>query len=707
MKGNTKTMKKSIKLVVLSLLSLAAVSCGQKEESVSSTPIFSDGSDPISDSSEITKPSESTESESVTETTYSVSDAIDLATLAGDEGATAYAVKATIKSITNYYYGQMYLTDGTNELYVYGARGADGVQYFDKLDYVPQVGDTIVIKGVLQTYKGEPQMKVGSILSVEKTHEIKSDEGYTAKTIAEARKAEVGEKIKVTGVVSAITRTQKMNYSGFYLIDSTGSIYIYGAATTSQVKEGNTVTIIGEMDHFISSSETALAEKNGYTGSIQLSNTYLIANDDQVNDFDKSWIEETTIKDIIETDVAEKNITTNVYHVKAIIKKKEVNVLNYYINDLDGETGSYVYSSNSCAEYTYLDNYLDQVVDLYVSPINCKSTASGCIYRFIPVAVSTIDNYTYDLSKACQFALDYVADKQFNTTYAGDPNKELVTNYSNDILGISNVKLSYVSSNTALAYFEEKDDKTYFHVNDVENSSATITITATLNEYVATSTIDVTYNNVLKDTKTVKEAIDSEADTVIKIHGVVAGKTINKSGFYVIDETGAIAIQLSNSDDLNKVSIGDEVVVSGTRNYTGTDKGGQINLNSASLLGVVSTGNNYSTASFKESTIDELACLGMTENATAQVYTVSAYCVQSEGNYPQLYFYASEESYKAAGYKLQVYCSNTTQYDYCTPYIGKQVTLEVALVNWNNKTFYRCCPISISDGTTTAHNPIH
>lgn len=686
-----------LSVVALAVVSLLAVGCSKDDSTLN--PSETGDNTPVSDSTSAPA-SESTAPEVV----LSVADAIDFAKL--DQGK-VYSVRGQIKSFQSYYYGQLTLTDGTNDLPVYGCYmlAADGSTiYFDDLEYIPVVGDTITLKGVLKTYKGEAEMDKSVITKIEQGEHAPVDTtGYTEMSIKDARSAAVGTKVKITGVVAKRTHTQKMNYNGFLIVDETGSTFVYGGATAVQVKEGNEVTVIGEVDHYIASNEVSAAEKLGYEGAIQVSNVSLVSNDKENHEFSKEGIEETTVKKILDVDVKEENITGNIYHVSAIINKSETEAaLNYYIDDLDNKTGSYVYTSNNNSDFSYLEEYVGKLVDLYVSPINCKSTSTGAIYRFVPVAITALDDYQFDMKLAPKFVMDYIAKPQFATTYAGDPNLEVITSYSSDIIHMDEVKVSYSSSNTDLAYFEEKDGKTYFHVNAVSDATAQILIKTEYSDVSLTESINVSYINALGGAVTVKEGIDSKLSTEVKVHGVVAAKTIAKIGVYVIDETGAIACLLKDNDELAKLNNGDEVVITGTRNVF---KDHQIILDGCTVSGVVSTGNDYSTASFTEKTITELVS-GYTDSDTAKVYKTSAYIFKTSGNYPQICFYESEAaSTNEDSVYLTIYSSYSTQYAFLEEFVGKQVTMEVAMVNWNNKI--KCCPISLDDGTKTIINPVH
>ena len=166
----------------------------------------------------------------------------------------------------------------------------------------------------------------------------------------------------------------------------------------------------------------------------------------------KTWIEESTVKDIIETGM-DNNITSNVYKVNALINKVPGSgFTNYYINDLDGTTGSYVYTMCNGNDFTWLDQFDGKICTIYLSPINCKSTAGGTVYRFIPVKVEN-NNFKFDVKDACEYAIKYHALDQFKSLYQNNPTLEVLTNVSSELLGFEGVQISYASSNTNVLYF--------------------------------------------------------------------------------------------------------------------------------------------------------------------------------------------------------------------------------------------------------------
>lgn len=629
----------------------------------------------------------------------SVKEAIEKANEAGENGTSEkFYIYGKITSIDNAMYGAMTIQDETGSIYIYGVVSKDGNTRYDAFDDKPVVGDEVVLYGILKTYNGTPEMDRGFLQAMNHVKvEIDQNE-YKEYSIKEARNLEENEKVKLSGVVAKITYAFGKVPNGFYLVDNTGSIYVYGKDTAGVVKEGNTVTIIGEKTYYVLETEQTAANKHGYKGCCQIQNVTLIDNDKKISEFNKTWIEESTVKEIVENDITN-DITTNIYKVKALVKKVPgTGFTNYYINDLDGITGSYVYTSCNGSDFTWLDQYDGKICTVYLSPINAKATNSGCIYRFIPVKVE-LEDYIFNQNDGAKFALDYYALDQFLTEYQSDPELELITNVSNDIINIQNVVILYTSDNENVAYFETVDGKLIFHT--AQEGTVNITIKATFNNIEATKTIQIKVTKPLDyETITVKEAIESNDGTEVYLKGIVMSSLVNQSGFYLNDGTGIIAIT-GNEQDIALLSVGDEVVIKGIKGHRvkeGYDGKGQINVYNAEIL-VNYYGNHTYDDSFFDTTktLKELKEYSHYEDHTTEIYVVKAVI-----NVVETQYYTSISIKSPDGsISLNLYSSSANQYKFLKQFNGQEVTLELALCNWNSKNYYVGCVIAVrnSDGT--------
>ena len=85
---------------------------------------------------------------------------------AGETGK-RYRIKGTVTSIANTLYGNMYITDETGTVYVYGTLNNGAEKEFAGLGI--EVGDIVVVEGPMSPYNGSPQLKNVDVISIEKS----------------------------------------------------------------------------------------------------------------------------------------------------------------------------------------------------------------------------------------------------------------------------------------------------------------------------------------------------------------------------------------------------------------------------------------------------------------------------------------------------------------------------------------------------------
>ena len=644
------------------------------------------------------------------EITYlTVTEAYQMALNAGDVGtAEKQYVKGTIKNISNPTYGEMYITDGTTELYIYGVYSADGVLRYSEMEDKPYSGDEVYLYGTLKTYKEKPEMGAAWLQKYESHQEDKDLTHYTQKSVNEARLASEGDKIIIEGVVAKITYANGMKPNGMFVVDETGSIYVYGVEVASRVEEGQKVKVAGVRTNYILDSEVSYATQYGYQGSIQLQDAQFISCTEEKYEFDTSWITKTTVKDIIDTPLSN-NITTIIYEVTALVKKAPGSgFVNYYIDDLDNYTGTYCYSLCNGSDYSWLDPYDGKICKVYVSALNCKSAKAGTNYRFVPIEVEVIENFSMTNNEIAKFALDYYAKLQFRSLYNTDPELVLLDSVSSDVIPFNNVFFSYTSSNENLIYFEEtQDQELIMHANET-NGEVTITVSASYGGVKESIDVVVTLEQKeIPDTISVSEAIAAADGTKVSVRGVVMSGLVVQTGFYINDGTGVIAVRC-DSETIKEINLGDEVIITGTKTHVlkegTTNQIGQICIDNAKLAINFFGDNKYDTSTFQEITFDELYELmaKVTEDHTTEVYVLHCHVIKYETNYYVNY----ELSDDATGtHYLTLYAANKGQYAPYEVFIGKgEVTVTVMLCNWNSKTPYKGCLISVTDGETTIIN---
>ena len=608
-----------------------------------------------------------------------------------------YYITGWVSSVSNASFGELTITDGNVSIYAYG------ISNYTSGDGYPLLGDVVVLEAVLGTKGTDVELK--NTTKLVEWHDVKVDEKeYTASTIVEARNAEAGSKLIVEGVVAGFTyknaKTTSGKYvaDGLYLVNGTDSIYVFGVDLCSVVEIGNTIKIAGVKEFFIQEKEISLAEKYGFTGACQLSSVELIENKGGNTDVLANSFEKTTIKNLMENNY-DANITTQIYEVNALIRKAPGDgFVNYYINDLDGKTGTYTYTKCNGNDFGWIDSYLnangEYLCTLLVTVCNAKATASGCNWRMVPLKF--LAPFTFDTAKTADFVLEYLVLTEFDEVYYANPETELITTHASELLGYEGVTVSYVSDNESVVKFTDSLDKKVLNV--LALGEANVTITVTYGNTTATKTIKIIRDGEPTfEALTVKEAVDTPKGEEITVMGIVAGGVANqKTGFYLIDETGVIAVKMLDADQLAKVAQGNKVVIKGKREqYKQTDTlPGQTSIVDAEVVHNYFGEHEYSTTTFQETTLEEIASVPATEDRTTQVYIIEAATKFSSDGRSVII--------ENGGKSLALYASGVGQYKWLTDLVlEKTARMEVALCNWNNKTTYKAYVLAVylEDGT--------
>ena len=319
--------------------------------------------------------------------------------------------------------------------------------------------------------------------------------------------------------------------------------------------------------------------------------------------------------------------------------------------------------------------------------MNAKSTATDCYFRFLPVAVYD-EGFVFDVAKAPQHVVEYYGVGQFLPEYTGNPLAELSTSVSSPLLGFDNVELSYTSDNENVVYFTTETPGTVV-LNCKGKGTANVTITATHNgnSYSETVSITVSASEEIEADKVI-DAIEAENNTSVTIVGIVGPSLVNQTGFYLIDETGAIAVRV-NASAFEGLEIGQKIVVTGTRSIT-KDGGGQICIDNAEIVANYYGKVDYSTESFiKNMTIEEIKAIQDSPEATTNVFVVTAVVQKTskqQGSYTNVTF-------NVGG--ILLYTSSAKQYSWIESFFAEgeteaTLTIELALCDWNAKGLKGC-----------------
>ncbi len=626
--------------------------------------------------------------------TITIAEALELCGEAGNVTTERYYIRATVKSITNPEYGAMIIEDETGSISVYGTYSEDGSITFKDMEEKPEKGDVVLLHCILQNYNGTKEVKNARLIEFSKG--VFDETKYTEMSIAEAREAEEEELVKVSGVVAQITYANGKVPSGVYLVDETQCIYVYDRDLAGRVEVGNEVTVCASKTYWVLEKEQAAASKHGYMGCCQLEDAHVISLDDSKQAYDKSWIEESTVKDMLETPVSE-NITTTIFKVNALVEKRVgTGFTNYYFFDIDGETGSYTYTQCNGGDFAWVDEFSGKICTVYLSIINAKSADTGCNYRFLPIEIID-EGYEFDIANAPKFAVEYYGVKPIEAVYTGDPALSLSTQVSSLLLGFEGAQLSYESDNTDVVYFDtETPGEVIMHCGEV--GTAEVTVKGTYGDYEYEETVTVKVEKpVSYDSITVAEAIDSEVDTEVTVKGIVGPSVVNKNGFYLFGEDGSmIAVLVDSTDYFVGLEIGHEVVLKGMRErYVKDDSSaiaGQTCIVNAEILVNNYGSHEYSTAQFvTDKTLADFYKLDKTVD-----YSTTVFVVEGVVNVEQAQYYTKLNLQSEDGSTtVTLYCSGAGQYDWLQEFAGEVITLELAACNWNDKNFWAGCALAV------------
>ena len=692
-------------LAMLMLLSVALIACDKTPDTNDDTTEQSTEAPtetPTEESTEgSTENSTETPTEDVTEGTdepapeikvITIAEALELCGEPGNITTERYYIRGIVQTIKNGAYGQMVIADETGSIEVYGTYSADGAIGYAEFEYKPVKGDEVLLHCILQNYNGTKEVKNARLIEYKNNQSTVDVSRYTAATVTEARAAEKGANLKITGVVARITYATGMKPSGFILVGDGASIYVYDGDAAQRVEIGNTVTVAGTKDYWILDSEISGAEKFGYKGCNQLTDCILVENDGKVSDIDFSGAAEITVKELLNTPVTE-DITTLVYKVNALVKEVPGNgFTNYYFFDLDGETGNYTYSQCNGNDFEWLRAFDGKICTVYITALNAKSTGTSCTFRFLPVAVID-EGYKFDTTKAPEFALEYHVMDLFKTEYTGNPLLELPATLSSELLGFENLTLTYTSSNENAVKFTTSDGKTVMECPGA--GKATVNVTATYNGRSVTETVEITVITPdVMDAYNVSDAIQSELGDTVTVKGIVGPSLVNRNGFYLIDETGVISIIVDDVAIFADIEIGQEIVVKGMRDKFHNGEGnhaGQTAITGATVVANYYGQHDYDTSHFvTDKTLADFRNLDVTMDYSTTVFVLKATVVFNETAY-----YTNCNLTDADGNKVTLYCSSGKQYGFLKQFAGQEVTIEIAACNWNNKTFWAGCILSV------------
>ena len=226
-----------------------------------------------------------------------------------------------------------------------------------------------------------------------------------------------------------------------------------------------------------------------------------------------------------------------------------------------------------------------------------------------------------------------------------------------------------------------------------------VTVTATLDDNAYSETVEITASTpVVFETISVADAIAAENGTEVTIKGIAGPSLINQTGIYLVDETGIVPVVFLNKSDISLISMGNEIVIKGTKTVT-KDGGGQICISACERLGNNFGSHDFNTSTFiTDKTLADVKALEDTPENTLKVYVLRAKisCVKSQ--------YSTNYSLVDGANSLTLYAGSGSQYAWLSDYVGEELTVTVALCDWNSKGLKGCVLSIVTPEGETVYN---
>lgn len=241
----------------------------------------------------------------------------------GIEGKT-YRVKGTVTAISSDVYGNMYLNDGTGELYIYGTLDADGAkQNFASLGI--EVGDEVEVEGPLTIYKGTTYELV-DVTVVNITKSLLKIVSETTTLPKEGGELEVKMAFKGSGAYVNIPDEYK-DWIVYKSMD-----YIPGVASKIEANPADTAVFKFNVLPNAAGTRTATLDFNSSKGSNTSTVSYTFTQEGS----------------IVESSIADFNaapVGATLYRLSGVVTRiSDAAKGQFYIKDYSGETYIYNYS---------------------------------------------------------------------------------------------------------------------------------------------------------------------------------------------------------------------------------------------------------------------------------------------------------------------------------------------------------------------------
>lgn len=197
---------------------------------------------------------------------------------------------------------------------------------------------------------------------------------YETITIAETLAAEEGSEVYVSGIYIKFTT----NYSGVYLVDSTGILAVYyQSLEISDYKEGELMVFKGTVTRDFQID-------GAYDGYNRLASAELLSHDGLVHEWDTSIVSGTNTCANLYSNFAISDIG-KIYKINGYVQQNSTTYYtNYRLYDADGSSYLTLYSANG-SQLSWLSEHVGTTQDYYVYVRDSKNGSYGR-YEIVGIA---------------------------------------------------------------------------------------------------------------------------------------------------------------------------------------------------------------------------------------------------------------------------------------------------------------------------------
>ena len=171
------------------------------------------------------------------------------------DGPQQYLITGTVTSIKNTTYGNLYLNDGTGEVYVYGMLDRDGnAKNFMSLGI--GVGDLVTVQGSKTTYAGTT-IEIVNAQYISHVKSIIALSETSVKVSADGEEFKVGVEYK--GEIKVVSNAQWLAFTGI-ASDDDGTYLTFAAAKNEEAAREATVTVTATSEGKTASAELKVSQ---------------------------------------------------------------------------------------------------------------------------------------------------------------------------------------------------------------------------------------------------------------------------------------------------------------------------------------------------------------------------------------------------------------------------------------------------------------